>query len=72
MDVLLIQHELFLELNAFDPRWQQRYKRIKDAADAAGCTGLYYLWLHTPEGQRYRLETLTAPPQDCIVPERAL
>lgn len=49
-----MQHELFEELEAFDPRWQQHYPRIIDAATAADVLDLYAAWTKTQAGLAYQ------------------
>jgi hypothetical protein len=46
-------HELFEELDAFDPKWQERYATVGDAARDAGVMELYCDWTTTDEGRRY-------------------
>lgn len=50
-----MKHDLFFELEAFNPRWQTRYRTVKDAALAAGVPDVFKQWLTTAEGQRYAL-----------------
>lgn len=45
--------ELFLELDAFDPKWQEHYTSVFWAAQAADVMGLYSAWKRSPSGQRY-------------------
>lgn len=45
--------ELVEELDAFDPKWKDRYASIKAAATAAGLQDLYLRWAVTPEGKAY-------------------
>lgn len=45
--------ELHEELDAFDPRWKERYPSIARAAEAANVTELYGRWLATSDGQKY-------------------
>ncbi len=47
------KHDLFFELEAFHPRWQTRYRTIKDAAIAARVEDMYTDWLMTDQGRRY-------------------
>jgi hypothetical protein len=44
-------HELFEELDAFDPKWRDHYATVRGAAIAAACHDLYLKWRSTPEGQ---------------------
>lgn len=48
-------HELFEELDAWRPDWQQVAPRIMDAARCAGARAveLYAEWLHTEQGACY-------------------
>lgn len=46
-------HELFEEIEAYDPKWRQRYPTVRAAAQAAGCPELYTKWLLTPAGRTY-------------------
>ncbi len=49
-----MKHELFEELEAFDPKWQTHYPTILAAASAANVEGLYRIWLaNTVEGKDY-------------------
>ena len=58
----MAKHELFEELSAFDPRWQENYATLLDAVVAASIDGAVYLsWLLTEEGQLY-CETLRDVP----------
>ena len=49
------KHELFEQLDAFDPQWQEHYHTLYLAAKAAGEEDLFRDFLTTPEGARYRL-----------------
>ena len=49
----MYKHELFEELDAFDPQWQNRYPSVLSAAAAAKCKDLLNQWLDTPEGEVY-------------------
>ena len=51
-----MKHELFEELDAFDPHWQENYRTVHEAAKAADVFWLFEEFLETPEGIRY-LET---------------
>lgn len=46
------KHELFEELEAFNPKWQSHYASTVDAAYAAGVLDLYYAWKNSPDGKR--------------------
>jgi hypothetical protein len=46
-----MKHELFEELEAFDPRWREHYATLEAAALHAGCIDLYKQWRKTPEGK---------------------
>lgn len=48
-------HELFEELEAWRPDWQQVVPRVMDAARCAGsrAEALYRDWLQTAQGQQY-------------------
>ena len=56
-----MKHELFEELDAFNPRWREHYPTIASAAAAASCTDLYRQWAATPEGASYRLRMSGVP-----------
>jgi hypothetical protein len=47
-----MKHELFEELDAFDPKWQEHYLSLRSAALAANCLELYDSWRKTPDGAR--------------------
>jgi hypothetical protein len=50
------------ELDAFDPKWQQHYTSMEQAAAAGGLTAPMFMWLrHTAEGKR-RCQTLAGVP----------
>lgn len=46
-------HELFEELDAFDPRWRINFSSVISAAKAAGAESLLDQYLQTPEGEGY-------------------
>jgi hypothetical protein len=48
-----MKHELFEELDAFDPKWRTHYPTIGEAAGAAGVTDLFHRWRNTDEGRAY-------------------
>lgn len=48
-----VRHELFEELDAFNPKWQVKYKSLGEAALAANAIGLYNDFVRTAEGQAY-------------------
>lgn len=57
-----MKHELFEELEAFNPRWQQRYATIRDASIAAGVLPLYVTWLETThQGALYSFRMRDVP-----------
>lgn len=56
-----MKHELFEELDAFDPKWRDRYPTIGEAAGAAGVPGLYHEWRSTPEGRAYAARMAGVP-----------
>jgi hypothetical protein len=58
-----MMHELFEELDAFDPNWQKNYKTILEAVSACGypANHLFNHWLNTPEGWRY-IQTMAGTP----------
>jgi hypothetical protein len=56
-----VKHELFEELEAWNPKWQQIARNIRDAAERAGALALYDSWLQTSEGKAY-LQTLAGVP----------
>lgn len=43
-------HELFEELDAFDPKWQEHYETLREAASAAQVLPMYYLYMSTADG----------------------
>lgn len=45
--------ELLDELDSFNPYWKSQYKRMPDAAEAAGLWGELEEWYLTPDGIRY-------------------
>lgn len=45
-------HDVFLELDAFDPRWRSHYPTLKAACAAAGCEDLRQDWLRTDAGKQ--------------------
>ena len=47
------KHELFEELEAFDPKWQEKHKSLFEAAQAAGANDLLREYLETPQGESY-------------------
>lgn len=47
-------HDLFDELDAFNPKWRDVYPTVRSAAEAAEVMGLYVDWTHTPEGMAYK------------------
>lgn len=49
-----MKHDLFYDLEAFDPKWQMHYRTIALAARAAGVLGMFSEWLLTQEGRQYR------------------
>lgn len=48
------KHDLFWELEAFNPRWQTCYRTVLEAAKAAQVIEMYTDWLFTPTGKRYQ------------------
>lgn len=53
--------ELHEELDAFDPKWKERYPSISVAAREAGVLVLYWRWLNTPDGAKYTSATAGVP-----------
>ena len=49
-----MQHDLFLELEAFNPRWQIVYASVGQAAKAAKVLPMFQEWLLTEEGKHYQ------------------
>jgi hypothetical protein len=45
-------HEVFLELDAFDPKWRSHYPTMKAACAAAGCEDLRQDWIRTDTGAK--------------------
>jgi uncharacterized protein (UPF0147 family) len=56
-----MKHELFEELEAWNPHWQQVARSIRDAAERAQVEALYEDWLRTAEGIAY-LERISNVP----------
>jgi hypothetical protein len=50
---MMSRHELFDELDAFDPKWQINYKSVISAAKAARCEWALSDWLSTHQGETY-------------------
>jgi hypothetical protein len=48
------KHDLFWELEAFDPKWQMHYATVAVAARAAKVLPLYADWLKSADGVRYK------------------
>lgn len=48
-----MQHpdEFIEELDAFDPKWKERYRTPLDAAKAAGNIALYHHWIQNGSGK---------------------
>jgi hypothetical protein len=65
----VFKHDLFWELEAFDPRWQTRYSTIKQAAEAAGVMLEYHSWLSTAEGKTYRRAMRGVPDTLALIAE---
>ena len=63
------QHDLFLELNAFDPHWQKHYPTLRAAAEAASCLPEYYNYMQTSEGMLHKLRFTDIP--DTVAQNRA-
>jgi len=55
------KHDLFWELEAFDPKWQMHYRTLALAARAAGVLNLYGDWLKSPDGVRYSVQMAGVP-----------
>jgi hypothetical protein len=60
------RHELFDELEAFDPIWFKVFHNIKEAVDAASVetpyiSNIYRNFLLTPSGQKYSTEISNVP-----------
>lgn len=47
-------HELFEELDAFNPKWQTIYSSLPIAAKAAGVSKMFQEWLLSPQGTHYQ------------------
>lgn len=47
------RHELFEELDAWDPRWTEHYASVRMAAIKAGLMHLFVAYRATPAGQEY-------------------
>lgn len=63
------KHELFYQLDAFNPHWQKVYATIRSAAEAANCLPDYYDYMQTSEGMQYRLRMQDVP--DTVAQNRA-
>lgn len=50
------KHELFEQLDAFDPKWQEHYSTLRYAACAARVEDMFFDWLQTSDGRKYRLQ----------------
>jgi hypothetical protein len=48
----MYQHDVFLELDAFDPRWRSHYPTMKAACAAAGCEALRQDWIGSDAGAK--------------------
>ena len=57
----MVKHQLFEELEAFDPRYAQRYRTLRDAAIAADCLPLFLDYLRSAQGQAYATEVAAVP-----------
>lgn len=44
--------EFIEELDAFDPKWKERYLTPLDAARAAGNVALYWHWIKSGDGAK--------------------
>lgn len=58
---ILDRHDVFWEVEAFDPKWQQNYDTLRDAAIAANCLPEYYDYLSTSEGKQRNIRLLNVP-----------
>lgn len=56
-----MKHELFEELEAFDPRYRDHYATVRGAAVAAGVYELYVAWRKTDEGKACAAITRDVP-----------
>jgi hypothetical protein len=54
-------HELFEILDAVCPKWQERYKTLRDAAEAAKALPEFYDYMHTGEGRQRALRFQSVP-----------
>lgn len=54
MSIKQQKHDLFWDLEAFDPHWQLHYKTLRAAAVAAKVLTMMSDWLTTDEGRRYQ------------------
>ena len=50
---MITTEELKDELDSFNPKWKEHYKRLPDACKAAGIDDLLEEWYSTPEGVTY-------------------
>ena len=54
-------HDLFEELDAWNPRWREYCRTVWDAAQAAGVADLYRAWIKTEDGRNYERLTFGVP-----------
>jgi hypothetical protein len=55
------KHQLFEELEACHPRYQQQFPTLRAAAAHCGVTELFNDYLRTQQGARYRDQVTTVP-----------
>ena len=63
------KHDLFWELEAFDPHWQKHYDTLRSAAVAASCLPEYYAYMATSEGMQHKIRFTDVP--DTVAQNRA-
>ena len=54
-------HDLFFELDAFNPRWQSVYGTLREASEAASALPLYYDYMASNEGWQRKLTFTDVP-----------
>jgi hypothetical protein len=61
IDILEDKHEVFWEVEAFDPHWQTHYDTLRAASSAANCLPAYYDYMGTSEGRLRHMRFLDVP-----------
>ena len=60
-------HELFEELDAWNPCWRKVYRTLWDAAQAAGEQERYRAWIKTEDGRMYERLMYGVPHYDAAI-----